>query len=107
LEKRFDWHSLDWRSIDEFLIGNRDRLRAAANILRILTSRGVRVKRMDTTICKYAALDEIKAEEYRYWQSRPGHERFDAVSELTQAMYAGPDVPRFPRTLVRFECVQR
>jgi len=45
-----------------------------------------------------AQLDEIKAEEYRYWQSRPAQERIDAVSELTQAMYAlkgeAPDVPR-------------
>ena len=41
--------------------------------------------RMDKTIRKYAgvgALDEIKAQEYRYWQSRPLHERTDAVSEL-------------------------
>lgn len=43
---------------------------------------------MDKAIRKYARLadlDEIKAEEYRYWQSRPVHERTDAVSELTQA----------------------
>ena len=43
-------------------------------------------------------MDEIKAQEYRYWQSRPVHERTDAVSELTQAMYAmkgaAPNVPR-------------
>jgi hypothetical protein len=46
---------------------------------------------MDKTIRKYAgvaALDEFKAQEYRYWQSRPVHERIEAVSELTQAMYA-------------------
>jgi len=69
---------------------------------------------MDKTIRKHAGidqLDEIKADEYRYWQSRPAQERIDAVSELTQAMYAlkgeAPDVPRLQRTLVRFERAQR
>ncbi len=67
---------------------------------------------MDKTIRKFdsiADLDRLKAEEYRYWQSRPAHERTDAVSELTQALYAmkgaAPDVPRLQRTLVRFERV--
>lgn len=69
---------------------------------------------MDKIIRKYsgvAQLDEIKADEYRYWRSRPLHERIDAVSELTQAMYAlkgeAADVPRLQRTLVRFERPQR
>ena len=69
---------------------------------------------MDKTIRKYASvseLDKIKAEEYRYWQSRPVHERTEAVSELTQALYAmkgaGPDAPRLQRTLVRFERAPR
>jgi hypothetical protein len=43
---------------------------------------------VDKTIRKYTSLDEMKADEYRYWQSRPAHERMDAVSELTQATYA-------------------
>ena len=67
-------------------------------------------KRMDKTIRKYtslADLDEIKADEYRYWQSRPLHERMAAVSEITQEQYAMkgevPDVPRLQRTLVRFK----
>ena len=74
----------------------------------------VQTEHVDKTIRKYngaAQLDEIKAEEYRYWQSRPVHERIDAVSELSQAMYAlkgeAPDVPRLQRTLVRFERAQR
>ena len=74
----------------------------------------VQTERMDKTIRKYAGvaqLDEIKADEYRYWQSRPVQERIDAVSELTQAMYAlkgeAPGVPRLQRTLVRFERAQR
>ena len=34
-------------------------------------------------IRKYASFDEMKADEYRYWQSRPAHERIDAVEEST------------------------
>ncbi len=66
---------------------------------------------MDKAIRKFTSLDEMKAEEYRYWQSRPVHERMDAVSELTLAMYAmkgaDPDVPRLQRTLVRLQRPQR
>ena len=39
---------------------------------------------MDKTIRKYTSLDEMKADEYRYWQSRPVHERMDAVEELNR-----------------------
>jgi hypothetical protein len=63
--------------------------------------------RMDRTIRKYTDFDQMKADEYRYWQSRPVYERVAAVSELTQEQYAmkgeAPDVPRLQRTLVRFE----
>lgn len=69
---------------------------------------------MDKTIRKYtslADLDEIKAEEYRYWQSRPLHERMDAVAGLTREQYqmkgVPPDAFRLQRTLVRFERPQR
>ncbi len=62
---------------------------------------------MDKTIRKYTSFDEMKADEYHYWQSRPVHERIRAVSELTQEQYAMKgaiaDVPRLQRTLVRFE----
>jgi hypothetical protein len=63
---------------------------------------------MDETIRKDDAdLDEVKAEEYRYWQSRPMHERMAAVSELSSAKYGlkhdGSEVPRLDKTLVRFE----
>ena len=74
----------------------------------------IKPERMDKTIRKYASvahLDDIKTEEYRYWQSRPVYERTDAVSELTQALYAmkgaAPDVPRLQRTLGRFERAPR
>ena len=66
---------------------------------------------MDKSIRKYTDFDEMKADEYRYWQSRPVHERVNAVSELTQEHYAmkgtAPDVPRLQRTVVRFERAQR
>ncbi|MGA2602156.1 MAG: hypothetical protein ABSH09_34760 [Bryobacteraceae bacterium] len=58
---------------------------------------------MDKTIRKYSDFDEMKADEYRYWQSRPVHERLDAVEEMIQTAYAlkgweiEPDVPRLQR----------
>jgi len=62
---------------------------------------------MDKTVRRYSSFDEMKADEYRYWQSRPVHERTDAVSEFTQEQYAmkgeAPDVPRLQRTLVRLQ----
>ena len=63
---------------------------------------------MDKTIRIYKSLDEMKADEYRYWQSRPVHERMEAVAEITLATYAmkgaAPDVPRLQGPLV---CIQR
>jgi hypothetical protein len=59
---------------------------------------------MDKIIRSFASPDEMKAEEYRYWQSRPTHERMAAVAEITLATYQlkeqGPDVRRLQRTLV-------
>jgi hypothetical protein len=67
-------------------------------------------KRMDETIRKYDSVsdsDEIEAEQYRYWQSRPVHERMAEVSRLSTAMYGlkhdGSEVPRLEKTLVSFE----
>lgn len=66
---------------------------------------------MDKTIRRYTDFEEMKADEYRYWQSRPVHERVKAVFELTQECYAlkgAPlDVPRLQRTLVRLERAPR
>ena len=42
---------------------------------------------MDKTIRKYTDFDEMKADEYRYWQSRPAHERLDAVEEMIETAY--------------------
>lgn len=70
-----------------------------------------RNKRMDKTIRKYASHKEMKADEYRYWQSRPVHERMDAVAEITLAVYRlkgmAPDVPRLQGLLVRLPRPQR
>jgi len=50
---------------------------------------------------KYDSHKQMKADEYRYWQSRPAYERMDAVTELTAAAYAlkgiAPDVQRTSR----------
>jgi hypothetical protein len=53
----------------------------------------------------------MKADEYRYWQSRPVHERVAAVSELTEEGYKlkgfKPDAFRLHRALVHFERAPR
>jgi hypothetical protein len=55
----------------------------------------------------YISFDEIKADEYRYWQSRPAYERLDAVEEMIETAYAikgwkiESDVPRLQRPFVR------
>ncbi len=36
---------------------------------------------MEPTVRKYTSLDEMKADEYRYWQNRQAHERLGAVEE--------------------------
>ncbi len=70
-------------------------------------------QRTDKTIRKYTSLDEMKADEYRYWQSRPAHERMDAVEEVNLTAYAirgvdlQPDVPRLQRPFVRLPCPWR
>jgi hypothetical protein len=68
----------------------------------------VQTKRMDEMIGKHDSdPDEAEAQEYRYWQSRPMHERMAEVSRLSSAMYGlkhdGSEVPRLDKTLVRFE----
>ena len=66
---------------------------------------------MEPILRKYTSLKEMKADEYRYWQSRPVQERMDAVTELTLAMYAmkgmAPDVPRLQRTLAHLQRPKR
>jgi hypothetical protein len=66
---------------------------------------------MDKTIRIYASQKEMKAEEYRYWQSRPVHERMDAVAEITLATHAmkgaAVDVPRLQGPIVRLQSPRR
>ena len=60
---------------------------------------------MEKPLPKYSSHKEMKADEYRYWQSRPVHERMAAVSEITLTAYAlkgmAPDAPRLQGPLVR------
>jgi hypothetical protein len=62
---------------------------------------------MGTILRKYNSFDEMKAGEYRFWQSRPVHERMDAVEEMIQTDFAlkgweiEPDIPRLQRPFVR------
>ena len=42
---------------------------------------------MEAIIRTYSSLSEMKADEYRYWHSRPVHERMEAVAELTVSLY--------------------
>jgi hypothetical protein len=68
---------------------------------------------MATILRRYTSFDEMKADEYRYWQSRPVHERMDAVEELNLAaaaikgMEPEPNVPRLQRPFVRISCPWR
>ena len=67
--------------------------------------------RMEKTIRRYDSFEDVKTEEYRYWQSRPVHERLAAVTELTEMGYRmkdlGTDAFRLRRTLVRVEPAPR
>jgi len=65
---------------------------------------------MDQTVRRYTSFEDMKADEYRYWQSRPAEERLGAVEEMIQTAYKlkgweiKPDVPRLQRPLVRLPC---
>ena len=64
-------------------------------------------KCVDKTIRRFENFEDMKADEYRYWQSRPVHERVAAVWELTEEGYTLKGFPRdafrLQRTLVHFE----
>ena len=66
---------------------------------------------VDKAVRKFANFDEMKADEYRYWQSRPAYERVAAVAELTEEGYKlkgfKPDAFRLDRTFVHFERAPR
>ena len=56
---------------------------------------------------RFASLDAMKAEEYRYWQSQPAPKRMDAVAEISREAYGladkAGDAFRLQRTLVRLK----
>ena len=68
---------------------------------------------MDKIVRKYTSFDQMNVDEYRYWQSRPAHERLDAVEEMIADAYAikgwkvDPDEPRLQRPFVRLPCPWR
>lgn len=60
-----------------------------------------------TKIKRYDSLDEMKADEYRYWQQQPDHVRLTATFELSREAYAlkatPADAARLQRPLVQLE----
>jgi len=62
---------------------------------------------MDKSVRKFASFDELKDEEYRYWQGVSPSARFAAVFELSVDAYRMKgivaDGQELKRTLVRFE----
>ncbi len=63
---------------------------------------------MDKAIRRYTNFEDAKADEYRYWQSRPVCERLAAAAELslTQFQWKEPErhaESRLQRTLVRIQ----
>jgi hypothetical protein len=55
------------------------------------------------TIRRYSSIEEMKADEYQYWQQQPAHKRMDAVEEITTEAYglkdSPPNVSRLQRTI--------
>jgi hypothetical protein len=62
---------------------------------------------MDKTARKFASFEEVKNEEYRYWQSVPPSVRIAAIFDHSVDAYRmkgiAPDGQGLKRTLVRFE----
>ncbi len=67
------------------------------------------VAAMDKTVRKYTSFEEMKAEDYREWQTLPVYERLKAITELSIALYRSETAtsdakPRLQRTII---CLQR
>ena len=62
---------------------------------------------MDKTIRKFASFEDLKDEEYRYWQSLPASERIRAGHQLSIEGYRAnghtADGRELKTTLVRFQ----
>lgn len=63
---------------------------------------------MDMTIRKFSSFEEVKDDEYRYWQSVPPAERIEAAYQLSVDQYRmkgiEPDGTALKRCLIRVEC---
>ena len=63
--------------------------------------------RLKRAIKRFDTFEDMKADEYAFWQKRPDHERIAAVSRLTRDSYglkgSRSNVQRLQRTLVRIE----
>lgn len=57
------------------------------------------------TLKRYSSLDDMKMDEFAYWQGRPGHERLKAASDVSSRLYAAKhgsvDVSGLRRSLAR------
>ena len=62
-------------------------------------------RRETWTMTRHTNFEQVKADEYAYWQSQPAHVRIAAISELTAEQYAmkGQHVRRLQRTFVRLK----
>ena len=60
-------------------------------------------RRATYTIRRHADFDQIKVDEYAYWQSQPTYARLASAAELAAQAYAvkGIHVSRLQRSLVR------
>ena len=58
-------------------------------------------------IRRFTSFEAMKADEYAYWQDRPGHERLAATSEISTDAFrmkgAETHVSRLQRTLVHLK----
>ena len=64
-------------------------------------------KRKNMRIRRFSNPGAMRSEQLRYWRSRPGYERVEAISEITTTAYAlktgGEFVPRFQRSIRRIQ----
>ena len=57
---------------------------------------------MEKTLRKFTSHEEARAETYRYWQSRPSSERFEATWELSRDLYTRVlPSKRHPRSMLK------
>jgi hypothetical protein len=66
---------------------------------------------MQMTVRKFTSHQDVKDEEYRYWQSVPAEQRIQAIYDHSVEVYRDrgtpPDGQQLKRTVVRFERTQR